>query len=63
MGQQHVETQSLPFVKPKSTNCHFDKPKGAKVAWPCRGFQVEQYKQDRLGLVLAGPWGCTWGGP
>ena len=37
----------------KARTFHFDKPKGTKVAWPCRGFPVEQYKQDRLGLVLA----------
>jgi len=32
----------------------FVKPKGKlEVPWSCRGFPVEQYKQDRLGLVLA----------
>ncbi len=35
---------NLPFVKPKGK---------LEVPGPCRGFPVEQYQQDRLGLVLA----------
>lgn len=42
--RQHVATQNLPFVKPKGK---------LEVPWSCRGFPVEQYKQDILGLMLA----------